>query len=84
MLVKFKNDSKEFEAKVDVLKHFIDVGVASKVAAYCVDNYMDLYTDHQNLKQEKEDLLLVISDLKQVFLDEESVKQRITNILKRY
>ena len=84
MLVKFKNDSAEFESKVDVLKHFVDVGVASKVAEYCVENYMDLYTDHQNLKQEKEDLLLVISDLKQAFLDKESAKERIVNMLKRY
>lgn len=42
MLVKFKNDTQDFEDKVEHLKGVLGVGSASKVADFAVSNYADL------------------------------------------
>ncbi len=63
MLVKFQNNSEEFEKKVAVLKKDLSVGAASKVAEYCVDNYTDLDVRYQKSLKENQRLKEIINGL---------------------
>jgi hypothetical protein len=63
MLVKFTNNSPEFEAKVEKLKTILSVGAASKVAEFCVNNYTDLDVRHQKALKENERLRDIINSL---------------------
>ncbi len=81
MLVKFKNDSKEFEQKVEVLKSTLGVGAASKVAEYCVDNYMDLDVRFHKAEKKIERLLDVIDGLRDAVQKKESAEHEIQILL---
>ncbi len=81
MLVKFKNDSLEFEEKVEHLKGILSVGAASKVAEYCVDNYSSL--DARACKLEKKYLrvLEVLEELRRAVRAKESADEQIQILL---
>lgn len=63
MLVKFKNDSQEFESKIEVLKERFSVGAASKVAEKCVNEYSFIDDRLQKSLKENERLKDVINGL---------------------
>lgn len=81
MLVKFKNDSEEFESKVDVLKSVLNVGAASKVAEYCVDNYSDLDVRYQKALKENERLLDVINQIRDQVRAKQSAEETLHILL---
>jgi len=63
MLVKFTNNSEEFESKVEALKDRFSVGAASKVAEKCVNEYSVIDDRLQKSLKENERLRGILSGL---------------------
>lgn len=81
MLVKFKNDTEEFEQKIDDLKEHFDVVVASKAAEKCLDNYLDLYDRFHNSEKKVKRLLDVIDGLRDAVHQRQAADEQIQILL---
>ena len=81
MLVKIKNDSKEFESKVTHLKSVLNVVAASKVAEYCVENYAELDARYHKSQKQVERLMDLFEELKNHVRQKESAEQSIKILL---
>ena len=82
MLVKFKNDSKEFEDKVEHLKRVLNVGAASKVAEFAVDNYAQLDKQYHKALDRIEILLSHIDDIRSAAAAKDTAETKINKLLK--
>lgn len=82
MLVKFKNDSKDFEKKVEHLKGVLGVGSASKVADYCVDNYAQLDKQYHKALDRIENLLNHIDEFRAAAAAKDDAQVIMNKLLK--
>jgi hypothetical protein len=81
MLVKFKNDSVEFENKVDALKQLFNVGAASKVAEACVTDYMALKLRFEALLDENNTLSDCLLGVQESIYQQKVADTTIKNLL---
>jgi len=81
MLVKFKNDTEEFQNKVDYLKGSLSLGAASKVAEHCVSNYASMEVRNHKLQRKVEKLTVILDSLKEAVQDKRAAEQEINILL---
>lgn len=81
MLVKFKNDSPEFEKKVEKLKEILSVGAASKVAEHCVNNYLNLDDRNRKLSNEIHKLKGELNGIVSLLADKRGIQEHIDTFL---
>lgn len=83
MLVKFRNDSQEFEDKVNKLKSVLGVGAASKVAEYAVSNFSDLDARYHKALDRIEKLLDEADELRSLVLLRDETEIKINKLLNK-
>ncbi len=81
MLVKFKNDTEEFENKVEHLKRVLGVGSASKVADFAVSNYADLDERYHDALDKIEMLMNHIDDFRAAAAAKDDAEANISRLL---